>query len=750
MASWRDTRAFRVESMEPRRLMDAAGVGLSFDAASLASFFATFAVDGAGVVTNGALFELGDEGPDGPLDFGVASISTRTGGGLRFLPASGETPFEREVASEFRGELFSAGWFLGSNTAGTAREALFVVDRATEASAEDLAGFWQLHTLEFSETSAFVLGGTTTVSSSFIFTQLTGSPGVSPKIRTREIIEDEGAGEFVTQDNSRWFVSEDRSVVLYSDADFSADSSTFGADAGIGVMVRAFTDAEDADAVGLWRLAALGVGSLGREYLGGPQSDWLVSVEGDGTWAAVDLSDAESQIETSIKSGEWRRTGANLQLHEGELDAGGMVLNLTMADNGDNLVPVQVDDGGESDRVFGLATRVPPGVGLPGDDFDPGDPGDPDPISSRLAVHGLSPEGEPLIYDLRDPDDEWFVVNVLDEISGDVQQTAPTLDAVAWVDPLDDEVFAATSTSEGLFVYQRDEFGEWTARNLTEELVGAEAVAGSLIVFFDVEGLVYVGGLAEDGALVLYRNLQNPRNNGEERWSFLQVADQFLTPTGEVVPEFAGEVISYVTRWNGLNIAGLDAEGNVWAVWSGDGGSTWYSNNLSEITGASPLSSGLTAYLTSWDGINIAGLNADGELVVSWWVPQFVGEWRESNLTDIAEGPPLVGTSVTSYTAPWGGLNVVGLTAEGEVLIYWWSPEREDDGLTWTTSDLTGDLPAEIARPTSDLRSVVTGEDGGELNVFGAAADGDVIRLSFTVNRDSWELENVTDEAGPG
>ena len=100
------------------------------------------------------------------------------------------------------------------------------------------------------------------------------------------------------------------------------------------------------------------------------------------------------------------------------------------------------------------------------------------------------------------------------------------------------------------------------------------------------------------------------------------------------MPALVGPIISYVTDWNGLNIAGLDASGNIQSIWWAPGMDLWRTDNLSAITGASPIAGGLTCYLTSWGGINLAGVDASGDVTVSWWVPSFGGNWVSTNLTN--------------------------------------------------------------------------------------------------------------------
>ncbi len=89
-------------------------------------------------------------------------------------------------------------------------------------------------------------------------------------------------------------------------------------------------------------------------------------------------------------------------------------------------------------------------------------------------------------------------------------------------------------------------------------------------------------------------------------------------------------------------------------MWWAPGRPRWSVSDLSAVSGAGPIVGNLAVYLTPWDGINLAGLDENGDLQVTWWVPSFGGDWETSNLTDLTGGPTFVTGSVTTYVSDWG------------------------------------------------------------------------------------------------
>jgi hypothetical protein len=306
---------------------------------------------------------------------------------------------------------------------------------------------------------------------------------------------------------------------------------------------------------------------------------------------------------------------------------------------------------------------------------------------------------------------------------------------ITWTDPKDGLTYAAAHSAFGLILFKNGADSSWTYRNLTLEAAGATIPGEKLTVLIGTDGMVYVAGLQADGDLVLYHQTGSVVS-GNYQWAFVNLAADHLRAQGQVMPHFHGNLISYVTSWNGLTIAGLDDNGNVQTVWWAPGLALWQTSNLSDITHAPALTGGLSAYLTPWGGINIAGLNTQGQVSVTWWVPEFQGNWLTDNLSQEFSGPNLSDVSITSYVSTWGGLNVAGLDDAGRVVVYWWAP-----GLSaWEVVSLS-DRITSAPLPAGALTGIAT--PTGSLNIFGAGSDGHVLRYHWEVGG-QWNAEDLT------
>ncbi|MEL7473536.1 MAG: hypothetical protein AAGK04_09485, partial [Planctomycetota bacterium] len=323
--------------------------------------------------------------------------------------------------------------------------------------------------------------------------------------------------------------------------------------------------------------------------------------------------------------------------------------------------------------------------------------------------------------------------------ASDLQQLTdapdPIGDPTSYVDPKDGLTYVAVPSAEGLLLFQRAADGEWSYRNLTDELGSNLLPEEHLVSWIGTRGTVGIAGLDDDGRLVSY--IQTGANL--ERWGSRDLSSD-LNQQGFATPEFS-ELITYVTNWNTWTIAGLDQNGDIQGVWVQPGQfSTWRIDNLSEINGAPRLIGGLTAILSDWNGIHIGGLDENGNAMVSWWVPGFGGNWRVSNITAATEAPAFTGTTMTSYYTSWGGMNYAGVDADGELMVYWWVP-----GGKWRVANLTSNLDEREARPTESLTSFTT--PGDQSNILGTAEDGDVVRVSWQPGDRGWSIENLSEEA---
>ncbi len=310
---------------------------------------------------------------------------------------------------------------------------------------------------------------------------------------------------------------------------------------------------------------------------------------------------------------------------------------------------------------------------------------------------------------------------------------------VAWYDPNlgvagGTRLFAVTDTA--LVQLSPDSSGDYDALNLTATIAGSEPIASGTTLFVSTDGIVYIAGLASDGDVLMYTGITTTPVGGSStlNWTFTNLSTQDLAANGLTTPAFVGSLTSYVTPWNGLNIGGLDANGDIHTVWFAPGLTAWTTNNLSELTGAPTLTGGLSPYIASWGGINLAGTDANGDLTTTWWVPG--GQWSTFNLTASLDGPQLQAASATTYVTSWDGLNIVGLDTDGDIVIYWWAPGQAQ----WTATAL-GEIIAGDTPPTGAITGVTS--PNGRTSVVGVNNQDEVVRYTWAPG-DEWRFENIS------
>jgi hypothetical protein len=411
----------------------------------------------------------------------------------------------------------------------------------------------------------------------------------------------------------------------------------------------------------------------------------------------------------------------------------------------------------------------------------------PDPLSSfpdgavraatlddgTLLATALSDTVRPLA--LRGPSlhSNWSAASVA---SGDFTPT-DTTDIV--VDPKDDSFFVAAPNPAGLMLFHQQGDGSWSPTNLTS-LVGGGATPivsglthyvspdlsrdfdGNLVL--DDKGdpvyplaerdrnNIHIAGLNSAGELVLYYQKRDA-DNADTYWAFKNITTEDLIPDSQPIPEWVGELVGYATPWNGQNIAGIDANGEITAVWTApDRNGVWAATNLSQLYSTPRLEGGLSVYV-NW-GINITGVLPDGSLGVTWWSAQLENErrddgrtdyWAFTNLTESAPGPTVHPDLITNYTTPnWPGNNIVALTTDNELVVFWWTPTNADNfGREWLVDNLTSALPsAEL--PASGIAGVA-GRDGAS-HILAVADDGAIIHYAWS-EVTGWVYTNVTDTA---
>ncbi|MDQ7013702.1 MAG: hypothetical protein Q9O74_07370 [Planctomycetota bacterium] len=293
--------------------------------------------------------------------------------------------------------------------------------------------------------------------------------------------------------------------------------------------------------------------------------------------------------------------------------------------------------------------------------------------------------------------------------------------------------YAAARSDEGLVLFVRDQEGAWDGRNLTDEITDAEPITDSNIsVLITPWGNVNMAGLNEQGELIFYWQNGGVDENGEATWNFVNLADDQLRENGESVPSFTSALTSFVTPWGAMNVAGLDTDGHLRVIWWAPGADHWISTDLTELLGSTPLTGDIAAWVTPWGGINITGLNTDGEMVAVWWAPG--GEWTVTPLGDNLGAPAFVAGSLTSFIADSGETFIAGITVTGDVGVFTWTPG--DSAWTFAAID---NLP-ESATLIGSVSGYYT-SDNNSVTLLVGSLDGSIYQLGS----DAGDIQNTWD-----
>lgn len=337
----------------------------------------------------------------------------------------------------------------------------------------------------------------------------------------------------------------------------------------------------------------------------------------------------------------------------------------------------------------------------------------------------------------RSVDGAWIAFSGRDEswsasFLGGEEDPAPIGDAVTWFD-IDGRASVAGPTGEGLVLFVRDDAGGWSVRNLATELgVVADTPVRALTTVRTRSGLMILAGYNASDEIVAFRQL----SGGEAgAWAFVNISDD-LTAQGMTTPNLQ-RLVGFTTPWNTWNLAGIDAAGAIQAVWLNPAGfDRWRVDDLSALTGAGPLAEGtLTVTQTAWHAINLAGLEADGSLVVTWWVPG--ASWVTSNLSSLLGVGRLERGDLGGFVMPWGAIHYIGYEIDSgyRPVSVWWTRSNG-----WTSQS----LPSPFPDPDGPLTALASHD--GTISVLGTANDGTITRLWWA--DDWWSFSNLSELAG--
>lgn len=352
-----------------------------------------------------------------------------------------------------------------------------------------------------------------------------------------------------------------------------------------------------------------------------------------------------------------------------------------------------------------------------------------DTAGSGIRLATINSDGRLVIYSRKEGFPGWSA-----RVSGTGAVAIESDDAVVtWTDHLDGKQYAVyigrVGSSTRLQVFILNE----SLTPLVTNLVGP---ARSLTPFADADGRLHLVGVAEDGSLIDLVRTDAPVTS-TDAWTLRSISSE-LTDQGLSTPDWIGHPSAFVTAWGAMNIVGVDADGQVIAVWKAPGMTLWRADNLTTNAGGPKLTGSLTTFVTSWQAMNIVGTDESGDAVAYWWAPGVGDNWVVSNLTENAGGSRrLVGDSITSFVTAWGGLNVVGRTSDGAVVALWWAPGMAN----WVESELSTAPPSGQPRFSGPLTATATA--AGESIITGVLDTGDVAAL-FWMPGESWHFDNLT------
>jgi hypothetical protein len=251
----------------------------------------------------------------------------------------------------------------------------------------------------------------------------------------------------------------------------------------------------------------------------------------------------------------------------------------------------------------------------------------------------------------------------------------------------DSRVVVAGLNSQGdvVLISQDDvsspETSTWSVVNISEtdlaiNDVAAPRFSGPLSAFVTLWGTLHICGIGDDGDLhVMWRGAE------AGRWQ-----DANLSSSVES-PDLVGVAAPFLSSWGGIHIASADARGHIVVTWWVPGfGGDWRVNDLSAEMGFPALRpSSLAAYSTRWDGLNIAGLDESGNPLVYWWAPVLGGQWLLGELATPASLSGRMAALADPYT---GDLNIIGVSPDaGRFVRFHWSLATGN----WTIEDMPGE-----------------------------------------------------------
>ncbi len=263
-------------------------------------------------------------------------------------------------------------------------------------------------------------------------------------------------------------------------------------------------------------------------------------------------------------------------------------------------------------------------------------------------------------------------------LTSELQLESSLLPELDLLDAPDGIIRLVARSSEGdIIVIASTDGSLWSATNITTDHLRANAratpaLAGALVTYATLWGGLNIAGLTAEGTL--WSIWTSPDAGG---WFSSDLSVTAGTPT------LAGGLAPYVTPWGGINIAGVEPSGALTVTWWAPGlGGEWRRADFSEIYGkVDLLPDTIVSYVTPWNALNVAGVDPDGRLWVYWWEPSRAGdpELDRWTLSRIDPHVPVGGEAdlrasgpITPLSTPAGRIDLFSSNASGDPVRLWW------------------------------------------------------------------------------
>ncbi len=281
--------------------------------------------------------------------------------------------------------------------------------------------------------------------------------------------------------------------------------------------------------------------------------------------------------------------------------------------------------------------------------------------------------------------------------------------------------------------------GSWAVRDLTAQL-GVPGITGDLTYYTPSWGTLHISGIDARGHSVNYYY----QPGASTAWAFADLTDAiggqpftrglagFVTPWTAITAGLPADQ----RLDDALNIAGLNDAGHI-IVYYWAPGYSWASFDMTTTFNGSVLTGQLGAFVTSWGAMNIVGQTAAGAIYAYWWAPALgAGNWLTVDLSATAGQGPVASAVETTFSDD-GGLNMFGVEADGDVVILRWTPSHQ----VWTATNIS----AAASGPA--VRFPVAGSATGNLLQVAAretADDGNTLVLfRLNIASDAWSPETT-------